>query len=349
MGRGFGSFHFPEFFDPPFVIRGTKNDWVLNSRPERIAQRPPANSASLLTRTSTEVWEVFDLTEVLPDLLRKDVEFGEISFPEVPARAPEIVDADPSWRRRWLAARERLQTPPAVAVDEWEAERKQRFGRLLAAVGWGELRHIVLGCAYAATRHEMPAAWRACIIKQAYEDMQHAASFITRGCRYSDENYWNGVQSKASLVHPTEQRILERDLGGFFAVVGLHTEAYSAEDGGIYSALLSLDPVLSAWSPHEIEQEAGHLSFLFPAMREYLNSGPREEQERKKLQMIADDNQLSPLMREADLAALEGFAINKLGLSRELLEWPVDLLGRRRHVYRQIGIEESYWPQALRL
>jgi len=292
---------------------------------------------------------VFDLTEALPGLLRQDVVYGETTFPEVPAEVPEIVAADPSWRRRWIAARDRLQKPPAVAVDQWDADRKQRFGRLLAAVGWGELRHIVLGCSYAATHHEMPGAWRACILKQAYEDMQHAASFITRGCRYSDENYWNGIDSSATLVHPDERRILERDLGGFFAVVGLHTEAYSAEDGGAYSALLSLDPVLSAWSPHEIEQEAGHLSFLFPTMREYLNSGPRNEQERRKRQLIADNEQLFPLMREADLAALENFALNKLGLSRAMLEWPVGLPNRTRHIYRAIGIEESYWPEALRL
>lgn len=291
---------------------------------------------------------MFDLMEVLPTLLRKDVEYGETTFPEVPAEVPEVVAADPSWCRRWIAARERLQKPPAVTVDQWDATRRQRFGRLLAAVGWGELRHIVLGCSYAATHHEMPGAWRACILKQAYEDMQHAASFITRGCRYSDENYWNGIDTRASLVHPDEKRILERDLGGFFAVVGLHTEAYSAEDGGAYNALLSLDPVLNAWAPHEIEQEAGHLSFLFPAMREYLNSGAREEQDRKKRNLIADNDQLFPLMREADLATLENFALNKLGLTRSILEWPVDLPARTRHIYRQVGIEESYWPEALR-
>jgi hypothetical protein len=291
---------------------------------------------------------MFDLTKVLPSLLRQDVEYGEATFPQVPAEIPEVVAADPSWCRRWLAARERLRQPSAIKVDEWEAGRKQRFGRLLAAVGWGELRHIVLACSYAATHHEMPGAWRACILKQAYEDMQHAASFITRGCRYSDANYWNGVNSRASQVHPEEKRILERDLGGFFAVVGLHTEAYSAEDGGAYNALLSLDPVLNAWSPHEIEQEAGHLSFLFPAMREYLNRGPVEEQERKKRQLIADNEQLFPLMREADLAALENFALNQLGLERAILEWPVDLPGRTRHIYQQIGIEESYWPRDLR-
>src|ERR1022692_3699014 len=285
---------------------------------------------------------MFDLGDALPSLLRKDVEYGETNFPIVTAEVPEVVAVDPSWRRRWLAACERLRKPPAIAVDEWDADRKQRFGRLLAAAGWGELRHIVLGCSYAASHHEMPGAWRACILKQAYEDMQHAASFITRGCRYGDENYWNGINSKATFVHPDEKRILERDLGGFFAVVGLHTEAYSAEDGGAYSALLSLDPVLRAWSPHEIEQEAGHLSFLFPAMHDYLNLCPHEEQERRKRQLIEDNEQLFPLMREADLAALERFAINKLGLDRSTVEWAVDLPGRTRHIYRHIGIEESY-------
>jgi len=291
---------------------------------------------------------VFDFNQALPSLLRKDVEYGEANFPYVPDEVPEVVAADPSWCRRWLAARDRLRKGSPVAVDEWDTERKQRFGRLLAAVGWGELRHIVLSCSYAAAHHEMPGAWRACLVKQAYEDMQHAASFISRACRYSDENYWDGVDSKATFVHPDEKRILERDLGGFFAVVGLHTEAYSAEDGGAYSALLGLDPVLSAWSPHEIEQEAGHLSFLFPAMRDYLNLCPRPEQERRKRQMIEDNQQLFPLMREADVAALEGFAINKLGLDRSTAQWQADLPARTRYIYRQIGIEESYWPEALR-
>jgi hypothetical protein len=84
-------------------------------------------------------------------------------------------------------------------------------------------------------------------------------------------------------------------------------------------------------------------------MREYFNSGSRAEQDRKKLQLIADNDQLFPLMREADLAALESFATNKLGLNRAMLEWPVDLPGRTRHIYRRNGIEESYWPEALRI
>jgi len=65
--------------------------------------------------------------------------------------------------------------------------------------------------------------------------------------------------------------------------------------------------------------------------------------------LIADNEVLFPLMREADRAALENFALDKLGLNRAMLEWPVDLPGRTRHIYRQIGIEESYWPEALRL
>ena len=287
-------------------------------------------------------------SKALPSLLRKDVEYGETNFPEVPDQVPEVVAADPSWCRRWIAARDRLRQPTAIAVDEWDADRKHRFGRMLAAVGWGELRHIVLGCSYAAAHHEMPGSWRACLVKQAYEDMQHAASFISRACRYSDVNYWEGVDSNATFVHPDVKRILERDLGGFFAVVGLHTEAYSAEDGGAYSVLLGLDPVLSAWSPHEIEQEAGHLSFLFPAMRDYLNLCPPAEQERRKHRMIEDNAQLFPLMREADVAALENFAVNKLGLDRSSVEWESDLPARTRHIYKQIGIEKSYWPDALR-
>ena len=291
---------------------------------------------------------MFDFGKILPGLLRKDVEYGETNFRDVRDEVPEVVAADPSWCRRWIAARDRLQQPAVIAVDEWDADHRHRFGRMLAAVGWGELRHIVMICSYAAAHHEMPGVWRACLIKQGYEDMQHAASFISRACRYSDENYWDGVDSKATFVHLDEKRILERDLGGFFAVVGLHTEAYSAEDGGAYSALVCLDPVLNAWSPHEIEQEAGHLSFLFPAMHDYLNLCLPAEQERRKHQLIEDNAKLFPLMRDADVAALERFAVNKLGLDRSTVAWEADLPARTRHIYRQIGIEESYWPDTLR-
>jgi hypothetical protein len=164
----------------------------------------------------------------------------------------------------------------------------------------------------------MRGAWPACILNQAYEDMQHAAPHLSHG-------------DAATVIRTTGTVIALRRVlfiwmkGGFwsappaalFAVVGLHKEAYSAEDGGAYDALLSLDPILNAWAPHEIAQEAGYLSFFFPAIREYLNSGPREEQERRKRPLIANNRKLFPLMREADSAALENLALNEPGLKRD--------------------------------
>lgn len=291
--------------------------------------------------------KAFDLKSAVPELLRLDIEYGESTAPSVPDQVPAVVDADPSWKRRWLAARERLRAGRTVSPEDWDEARRESFGRLLAAIGWGEFRRIVNSCTYAAAHHEMPAAWRACIVKQAYEDMQHAASFITRGCRWSARDWWEGFEGKATFLDATGEAILKRDLGGFFAVVGLHTEAYAAEDGGGYSAMLTLDPVLERWSPHEIEQEAGHLSFLLPAMREYLNSGGGVERERKKRAMVADNQALFASMRTADTAALESFAVNRLGLDRAAVEWQCDLAARTRYLYRAIGIEESYWPASL--
>jgi hypothetical protein len=151
---------------------------------------------------------VVDFSKMLPGSIRKDVKHGETNFPEVPDDVPKVVAADPSWCRRWLAAPDRPRQSTTIAVDDWDADRKQQFRRVLAAVGWGELSHIVPGCSYVATHHEMPGAWRAYLVKQAYEDMQHAASFISRACRYSDENYRNDVDSKATFVHPDEKRVL---------------------------------------------------------------------------------------------------------------------------------------------
>jgi hypothetical protein len=293
----------------------------------------------------------FDLKSAVPELLRRDIEWGERTEPPVPDDVPAVADADPSWRRRWLAARERLRARAAKSAEDltegWDEVRRDRFGRLLAAIGWGELRRIVDSCTWAAAHYEMPAAWRACIVKQAYEDMQHSASFITRGCRWSGRNWWNGIEGTATFLDTTAEAILKRDLGGFFAVVGLHTEAYAAEDGGAYTALLSLDPVLARWSPHEIEQEAAHLSFLLPAMREYLNSGAAAERERKKRVLVSDNEALFASMRTADTEALARFAVERLGLDRSLIEWRCDLKARTRYLYRAIGIEESCWPASL--
>ena len=62
------------------------------------------------------------------------------------------------------------------AYEGLDAKRQRSFARYLAVVGLAELEMIVLGCSYAATHYETPPAWRTCLIKQAYEDMQHAAS-----------------------------------------------------------------------------------------------------------------------------------------------------------------------------
>jgi hypothetical protein len=34
--------------------------------------------------------------------------------------------------------------------------------------------------------------------------------------------------------------------------------------------------------------------------------------------------------------------------NRALFDWPVNLLARTRHIYDQIGLEESYWSESLR-
>lgn len=293
----------------------------------------------------------FDLKDVVPDLLRNDIEWGENNLPPLPDDVPLVVNADASWKRRWLITRERLRADGGkryfALTEGWDEQRRDCYGRLLAAIGWGEMRHIVDSCTWAAGNYEMPASWRGCIIKQAYEDMQHSASYITRGCRWSERDWWSGIDSKATFLDPTAQTILKRDLGGFFAVVGLHTEAYSAEDGGGYTALLCLDPVLARWTPNEIAQEAAHLSFLLPAMREYLDAGTAAESERKKRTLIADNEALFASMRAADTGALERFAVARLGLDRSVVEWRSDLAGRTRYLYREIGIEESYWPASL--
>jgi hypothetical protein len=68
----------------------------------------------------------------------------------------------------------------------------------------------------------------------------------------------------------------------------------------------------------------------------------------KKRQLLAGDDQHFPLMREAEVAKLTNLAVGKLGLEASMLAWPVDLKQSRRYAYRLIGIQESYWPAALR-
>ena len=135
---------------------------------------------------------------------------------------------------------------------------------------------------------------------------------------------------------------------GFFAVVGLHTEAYPAEDGGYFNLILAIDPVLARWSTHEIEQEAGHLSFPLPAMREYFNSGSPPECAGKQRQLIADNEESIATMLTNDHAAMKRFPVERLGIEREAFAWPADIPDRTRYIYRAIGIETSYWPEYLR-
>ncbi len=289
---------------------------------------------------------MFDIN-TLPQLIRRDIEHGEILFPTIPDDPPAVLDVDPSWKRQWLTARARVQQE-GPTYESLDAKRQRYFARYLAVVGLAELDMIVLGCTYAATHYEMPAAWRTCLLKQGYEDMQHAASYITRGCKLSGENYWNGIddvpyrENIAKTYHP----ILRRDLGGFFAAIGLHTEAYPAETNILEP--FALDPVLVRWMPNEIQAEAGHLTFLYPAMREYVHSGTSEEQDRRKRQMVADNETLLETAMEANRRNAETFVVGKLGMDPSVMEAFTHIPERTRYIFRTIGIEEHYWPQYLR-
>lgn len=289
---------------------------------------------------------MFDIN-TLPQLIRRDIEYGETHFPTISDEPPVVLDVDPSWKRQWLAAKARVKQEEPT-YESLDAKRQRSFARYLAVVGLAELEMIVLGCTYAATHYEMPPAWRTCLIKQAYEDMQHAASYITRGCKLSGENYWNGIdavpyrENIAKTYHP----ILRRDLGGFFAAIGLHTEAYPAETNILEP--FALDPVLVCWMPNEIQEEAGHLTFLYPAMREYVHSGTPEEQDRRKRQMVADNETLLATALESNRRNAETFVVGKLGMDPTVMEAFAHIPERTRFIFRTIGIEESYWPQYLK-
>ena len=50
-------------------------------------------------------------------------------------------------------------------------------------LGHLEFDLIVRGCAYAAHRYAMPLPWKMCVLKQAQDDMAHAAGFIASASR----------------------------------------------------------------------------------------------------------------------------------------------------------------------
>jgi hypothetical protein len=291
---------------------------------------------------------MFDINNILPFLIRQDVEYIEHHFPEVPDEVPPVVAADPGWKRQWLKAKAQLQNSSFLSTDGWSPKRKRQLGEYLAMIGFFELELIVQGCTYAATHYEMPAAWRTCLIKQAYQDMEHATGYLTRGCRMNDQNYWQGL-GDLSYRRGIESfyPISRRDLGGFFAVIGLHTEAYPAETNIL--DVFMFDPVIAHWLPHEIEEEAGHLSFLYPAMRTYLHTGTPEEQAGKKRQLVADDQVLQEAFVEKMFKKMaENLLVGEIGLDASVLEVFEHIPERTRYIYRTIGIEEEYWPQYLR-
>jgi hypothetical protein len=285
---------------------------------------------------------MFDINS-LPQLIRRDIEYGETNLPPMPDKPPAVLDVDPSWKRQWLMAKTRLVEGSLPDITTWDTKRREYLARYLALAGFAEMELIVLGCAYAATHYEMPMAWRACLLKQGYEDMQHAASYITRACRISGADYWQGVENQAYRKNiQARHAILRRDLGGFFVMIGLHTEAYNAETNIMEPFIF--DPVLARWVPNEIAEEAGHLTFLYPAMREYLHSGSLEEQERRKRQFVADNDELMETHLALNRNNAESFLLGKLGLDPSVMEAFAHLPERTQFIYRTIGIEEEYWP-----
>ena len=282
----------------------------------------------------------------LPRLIREGVAYGEANFPPIPAEPPDVVAADPGWNKQWLAVQDLLRRKTHADLSTWEPARKRLLGRYLGASGHIELSLIVGGCTYASSLYEMPAAWRTCIIKMAHQDMQHAASYMTRGSYMSGEDLWSGTEVKFEDLVASVQPILRRDLGGFFAVVGLHTEAYPAETNILEPFMY--DEVLAKWFTNEIAEEAGHLDFLFPAIREYLNSGSAGEQEQKKRRMVADNEELMEIILAANQRNAERFLVGKLGLDKTVLQAFAHIPERTRYIYDRIGLERGYWPASLR-
>lgn len=289
---------------------------------------------------------MFDINS-LPQLIRRDIEYGEQNPPPIPDDPPAVLEVDPSWKRQWVAAKARLVENTLPDLGSWDAKRKEYLARYLATAGFAEMELIVLGCSYAATHYDMPMTWRTCLLKQAYEDMQHAASYITRACRMTGEDYWQGLENQNYSKHiQARHATLRRDLGGFFVMIGLHTEAYNAETNIMEPFMF--DPVLARWVPNEIAEEAGHLTFLYPAMREYLHGGSLEEQDRRKRQFVADNDELMETHLALNRKNAETFLLGRLDLDPSVMKAFAHLPERTQFIYRTIGIEESYWPRWMR-
>lgn len=291
----------------------------------------------------------FQLAEAVPELLRKEIEWADQNAPEISEQIPPVVAADPGWTRQYQNV---------LRSWKWGAQRAESRGsssserRRVVAEYWANLGHlefdlIVKGCSFAATHYEMPVPWRMCLLKQGHDDMNHAAGYIARACRIADEDMWEprdpGYRRRIAAYGP----ILERDLGGFFAAVGLHTEAYPAWTNLSGGAPLR-DPNLVAWSLREVEEEAWHLTFLFPAIHQYLHSGTGDAQDRKKRQMVRDNELLLETVLHPAHANAREYAVGRLGMDASVL-WGYERVDERtRYILHKIGIEESYWPAYLR-
>jgi hypothetical protein len=297
----------------------------------------------------------YSLERALPALVRRDVEYGESHAPPIPDTMPDVVAADPGWALQWTrmkgaidqGALERAGESTSRKGGRAAAERRRNAAEYLAMLGHLEFDLIVRGCAFAAHRYDMPLAWKMCILKQAQDDMAHAAGFIASASRLAEHDYWEGVKAPYQKTIKYYQPILERDLGGFFAAVGLHTEAYPAWTNLAGGSAIT-DPIVGAWALSEIEDEAWHLSFLYPAIREWLHTGTPEEQERRQRQLV-DDNEmllaevLAPAHRNA-----EEYAVGRLGMDPKVLYGYEHVNERTRFIYRSLEIDPSLWPDYLK-
>lgn len=290
----------------------------------------------------------FSLEAAVPKLMRRDIEYAEQHYPPIPESMPEVVAADPGWSRQWTNIRRSIEQGKNAPPKSKDPKRRQAVAQYLAMIGHMEFNLIVKGCSYAATRYEMPTAWKMCLLKQGFDDMQHAAGFITQACRIADHDYWQGVDTPYMWPIDAYRPILERDLGGFFAAIGLHTEAYPA-----WTNLSGGGPITStsvgAWSLQEIEDEAWHLTFLLPAMKEYLHTGTPEEQDRRKRQLVADNEILLEAAVQPAYQNAKEFVVGRLGQDPAVLYGYEHLDERTHYLFRTLGIEDSYWPAYLKL
>lgn len=282
----------------------------------------------------------------VPALLRSRVGYTSDHSPSEPADLPAFVAEDPAWTATWNRARE-LRGTWEGGPESWSPKRRIAYAQWLAATGHYEMQLIVNSCAHAASNYDLRPLDRMAILQQAYDDMNHAESFIFRGSAIAGESYWDGVP------RPTSQRLTElvvgmarRDLGGFFAAIALHTEAYPAHYTPVEAFMA--DPVSGSWLNNEIAEEASHLDFLLPMVRRYLNDCDAETAEARQRQLVRDDETLMDGMVLAKRDGAARVLVDELGMPERVMERYDTLNERRRYVYGKIGLEEAYWPSDVR-